>query len=180
VQVGAPMDTLKAGRSRGMYFALFAPPTARVIIVEPDPESVAEFRAIVQRLGLTNVTVHQGGAWSEKKLLKLYVDPNHPATNFTEGTVNYSDERLKDFRVVEIPVDTVDNILAQYGITPDLISVTTNGSERDILQGMKIAMQGGLSYVALARTGEGYTELMQTYGYTFYGHDDRGYTYTRS
>jgi hypothetical protein len=126
------------------------------------------------------VTVHQSGAWSEKKLLKLYVDPNHPASNFTEGTVNYSDERLKSYHVVEVPVDTVDNLLAQYGITPDLISVTTNGSEREILQGMQGAMQNGLKYVALARTGQGYHELMQTYGYKFYGHDDRGYTYLHS
>src|SRR5688572_14952837 len=39
VQVGAPLDTLRAGRSRGMYFALRTAGGGRTLIVEPDPRS---------------------------------------------------------------------------------------------------------------------------------------------
>ena len=36
VQIGAARDTLEAGRSRGIYFSLFAGYNGRVIVVEPE------------------------------------------------------------------------------------------------------------------------------------------------
>ena len=113
--------------------------------------------------------------------MKLYVNKAHPATNFTEGTVEYDESRLREYDVYHVPVDSVDNILSAKGIGHvDLISITTNGSERHILQGMEMAMNSGTKYVCLAGTGEEYVELMGEYGYGLLAYDDRGFTFQRN
>ena len=122
MQIGAPTDTLMAGRSRGMYFGLFNK-AGKTIIVEPASSSEEEFNKIINSQKIDNMQFYRSGAWNEKKLLKLYSDPSHPATNFTEGTVEYSEERLKDFDLIEIPCDSVDNILTDLGIDLSLIHI---------------------------------------------------------
>lgn len=181
VQVGAPSDTLLSGRSRGMHLALRSC-GGRAVIVEPDPSSAAEFRYRANELGLDHVTVVNSGAWHEPSSMTLLVDPAHPATNFLEGTVDYDDERLKDYERVEVPVLTLDQIvndaIGDYGPVR-LVSITTNNSERNILRGAEKIIAAGLSYLALARTSEGYDQLADALGFDFLGVDDRGYTYRR-
>ena len=136
VQIGAPRDTLMAGRSRGVYFGLLAGPGGKNIIIEPDPESVKSLRAYIADQRLHNTIVFQSGAWSEKRKIKLYIDDNHPATNFSEGIVDYNEERMRKYRMVEIEADTVDAILDQCGVEKvDLVSITTNWAEMEILAG---------------------------------------------
>lgn len=182
VQVGAPADTLLSGRSRGMHLALRSR-GGRAIIVEPDPGSAEEFRRRATQFGLDHVTVVNAGAWSESSTLTLFVDPRHPATNFVGGTVDYSPDRLKDFRRVEIPVLTVDQIvedtIGRCGPIR-LLSVTTNNSEREILKGADEVIRSGLQYLSIARTSEGYNELAADLGFRFLTNDDRGFTYVRS
>lgn len=182
VQVGAPADTLKAGRSRAMYFSLFtAGGSGKTVIVEPDEASESRFAKIAKSQKLDHIVYCRSGAWSEKKLLKLYVDPQHPATNFIEGTVDYTPERVSEFDAFEVPVDTVDNILASNGIEHvDLISVTTNGSEEEILRGMQRTMASGVQYICLARTSPDFNEMMSNYGYELLAYDDRGFTFQRT
>ncbi len=181
IQVGAPADTLLSGRSRGMHLALRSR-GGRAIIVEPDPHSAEEFRTRARQLGLDHVEVVNAGAWSEPSTLTLLVDPSHPATNFLDGTVDYDDERRKDFVQVEVPVWTVDQIVEQVlGTIPSvrLLSVTTNNSEREIVRGIDRLVEAGLQYLSLARTGEGYDELVKPLGFSYLTSDDRGFTYLR-
>ena len=181
IQVGAPLDTLHAGRSRGMYLALKSKPGGRAVIVEPDPSSASAFRDAAAQLGLQHVTVLNQGAWHEAGTLRLLVDPSHPATNFTEGCVDYDEDRLADFRSVSIPVAPLDQIVEELGLEQvDLVSITTNGAEREIIRGMKHIIEGGLRYLCLARTGTGYDELAQELGFKLHSVDDRGYTYERA
>lgn len=183
VQIGAPADTLLSGRSRGMHLALKSR-RGRAIIVEPDPVSAQEFGARARQLGLDHVTVVNAGAWSTRSTLNLYVDPTHPATNFTEGTVNYDPGRLKDFTRTEVPVLTVDEIVAEalgggYGPVR-VLSVTTNNSELEILKGATQVIDAGLQYLCIARTGEEYDKYAADLGFEFLTHDDRGYTFVRN
>lgn len=180
VQIGAPVDTLLAGRSRAMYFGLLTAPAGKAVIVEPDQASEHQFGRLAAQRGMTNIVFCPVGAWNEKKQLKLYVDPAHPATNFVEGTAQYEADRLRQFEQFEVPVDTVDNILASRGIeNVDLISITTNGAEKQILQGMRRAMQSNVKYICLAGTGDDYVEMMDEYGYELLAHDDRGFTFQK-
>lgn len=182
MQIGAPKDTLMAGRSRGMYFGLFNK-SGKTIIVEPATSSEKAFNDIISRRKMDDMIFYRSGAWNEKKNLKLYHDPNHPATNFTEGTVDYDEERLKDFEVIEIPCDTVDNILQNLKIDSiDLISMTTNGAEIEIIEGMSSVLSKGVKYLCIAmhlHIGD-YDGLIKSYGYKLHAYDDRGYTYIKT
>lgn len=178
VQVGAPQDTLHAARSRGMYFSLFAGSAGKVVIIEPDADSIQVFETIKTRHQLNQIILCSTAVWSDKRLLKIYINDAHPASNFTEGTKQYDPERLKEYRVVEIPANTIDNILADHDIhRVDLVSITTNGAEREILKGMKKTIAAGLPYISLARTGQNYVEMMDSFGYVLFTHDDRGFTF---
>lgn len=181
LQVGAPNDTLSSGRSRGMLFALLNR-SGTTVIVEPDPESETAFNEIKSERNLDGLVFHKGGAWNEKTNLKLYIDPSHPATNFTEGTVDdYDEHRMKDFDTIEIACNTVDNILAEHNIdSVDLVSMTTNGAEMEILAGMEHTFEKGIKYICIARHLhiEGYMELLNSKGFELLAHDDRGYTFS--
>lgn len=181
VQVGAPSDTLHSGRSRGMHLALRTA-GGRAIIIEPDPASASAFETASMRLGLDHVEVVNSGAWHSPSSLDLLVDRDHPATNFVAGTVDYDAERMADFDTVTVPVDTVDSIVERvigaHGPVR-LLSITTNNSEREILQGVSGLIHSGLEYLCLARTGEGYDEIAQDLGFERMAYDDRGYTYRR-
>lgn len=182
VQIGAPIDTLAAGRSRGLYFSLFAGNTGKSVIIEPAEVSETRFTKIAKKLRLTNLHFVRLGAWDEKKTINLYIDPEHPATNFTEGTIDYDDERIAQFEKHELPCDTVDNILADLGIEKvDLLSITANGAEVEILEGMKKTIDAGLKYICLAlHTHRGdFEAMMAKYGFKPYAYDDRGITYSR-
>jgi FkbM family methyltransferase len=181
IQVGAPADTLHAGRSRGMHLAIKSHGGA-ALIVEPDPHSAAEFGRCARELGLDHVTVVNAGAWDHEDTLSLLVDPSHPATNFVDGQVPYDDSRRADFTAVEVPVRTLDDMAAEAfgpGRKVDLVSITTNNSEREILAGMDQLVANGLEFLCLARTGEGYHGLARELGFEFLGNDDRGFTYRR-
>ena len=154
----------------------------RAIIVEPDPGSATKFEECAHELELGHVTVVNSGAWNEPSTLSLLVDPSHPATNFVTGTVDYDAERITDFTPVDVPVDTLDNIVeGVLGCTGPVrvLSITTNNSEREILQGISGIIDSGLQYLCLARTGEGYDELVGALGFDYLLSDDRGYTYVR-
>ena len=180
VQIGAPRDTLLAGRSRGMYFSLFNGPKGKTVVIEPAKESETAFNRFKERHGLEDLIFLRSGAWNERKNLKLYVDPSHPATNFTEGTVDYEPDRLAQFDVIEIPCNTVDDLLGQVDIEQvDLLSMTTNGAEIEILQGMSNTLKRGVRYICLARhlhLGD-LAQVMESYGYEEFAYDDRGVTY---
>jgi FkbM family methyltransferase len=178
VQVGAPRDTLRSGRSRAFYFSLLVGPSGRAVVVEPDAESALAFRAAAARYHVGNVTVIEAGAWSQDTMLRVYVDDAHPASNFTDGAKRYDERRLRDYRIVEVPAVRLDRALARLGIEHiRLISITTNGAEREILGGLSDMLGPRLEYVALADTGAVDERTMEEYGYRPAAHDDRGRTY---
>lgn len=180
VQVGAPRDTLESGRSRGMHLALRTKPSGRVLVIEPDRESCQAFRRLAAEHGLTHVMIHEGGAWDKATTLRLLTDGRHPATNFTDGTVDYGESRLADFTEVEFEADTLTALCQRYDIeSVDLVSITANGAEPVIVAGAAHLLESSVRYVALARTGVGYEDLMAEHGFSLVGHDDRGYTFAR-
>jgi FkbM family methyltransferase len=179
VQVGAPADTLMSGRSRAMHFALIAR-RGKVVVVEPDQASADLLGRLCADRGLEHVSIHAVGAWSSKKRLKLFVDPRHPATNFTEGMTDYDSDRMADFLEAEVEVDTLDNILSREGVEDiDLLSITTNGAELEIIEGLGTDRPHRIRHLALARTGVVGDDYIERLGFDNMAFDDRGNTYRR-
>jgi FkbM family methyltransferase len=178
VQVGAPRDTLLAGRSRAMGFALRTRPSGRVLVVEPDATSVAEFRRVAAAQRLSHVEIVQAGAWSERGTITLEVDPEHPATNFTDGAADYTAEERARFTTVEVPAAPLDELIAEAGLEHvDLVSITTNGAEEPGLRGLEHTIERDHPYICLARTEDSYEEVMAGRGYELLASDDRGFTF---
>lgn len=179
-QIGAPRDLLGVGRSRSAYF-MHLVKGGKLVVMEPDPENVKSLREFVEKFGFTDqVIIVDKGAWSSDDELVFLSSPLHPASNLIEGTEEITDEEMKrrDYQRIHVPVTTVDNVVEKFGLAcPRLISITANGSESEILKGMKQTINSGLPYISLAITGQKYPEMMSDYGYDVVAFDDRGYTF---
>lgn len=178
IQVGAPRDTLESGRSRAMAFARRTGPTGRVLVVEPDQTSVDTFRRVADRHRIDDVEVICAAGWFEPSTVTIEIDPSHPATNFTAGSVDYSAEELKRFKKVVAEAVPIDDLVEGHGLgRVDVVSVTTNGAEEQILRGLSRTIDRDQPYACVARTQESFSEYMDGIGYEFFVDDDRGFTF---
>jgi len=175
VQVGAPRDLVDAGRSRAVMFAHFVDREGLVLACEPEPGSVERLNQISEKW--PQFTVMPKGCWSEPGTLSFLVNDSHPASNLIEGTTDLPEAQRAEYRKVKVEVVTLDTVAEQQNLkNVKLLSITTNGSEQDILAGAKTLLPK-CEYVSLARTGPGLNEVMAGYGFDFLCHDDRGYLY---
>ena len=79
-------------------------------------------------------------------------------------------------------MNTLDNIVQSAGLDHiDLVSITTNWAEEEILEGMEKIIERRVEYICLAygKDGEFYSSKMNALGYEVLSHDDRGVTYRR-
>ncbi len=181
VQVGCARDILHAGRSRAIYFARFVP-QGRVILIEADAASCEAARRIVRQKRLENIDVVECGAWHSPTTLAFLSSPHHPAANLLVDAKELSPElvRKRGYEKRLIRVDSIDNILTRLGTTePALVSITTNGAELQILEGMRQTIARGCTYISLASTGEGFHQHMNRLGYEYIARDDRGYCFCK-
>lgn len=178
IQVGAPQDTLYAGRSRAMAFARRISPEGELLVLEPDAESAASFQRMCERHALRGVRVVTAAAWAERAKLTMEVDDSHPATNFTSGTTDYSHEERARFHIVTVEAMPLDDLVTEHlAHSVDVVSITTNGAEEEILRGAKRLLERDRPFICLARTRDSYSEMMESLGYELAGQDDRGFTF---
>ncbi|MDG4831445.1 FkbM family methyltransferase [Solwaraspora sp. WMMD1047] len=178
IQVGAPRDTLRAGRSRAMAFARRTRAQGQLLVVEPDRASVEEFQRVARRRGFDHIEVVHAAAWSERTTLTMRVDPGHPATNFTAGCATYSTAEVARFQEICVEALPIDDLVDRAGLDRvDVVSITTNGAEEEILRGLRRTIERFRPYICLAHTRGSYTALMDALGYELMGQDDRGFTF---
>jgi FkbM family methyltransferase len=179
VQVGCARDLLHAGRSRAIYFSRMVP-RGRVILIEADAENCEAVRTIVRRHRLDNIEVVECGAWHESTRLAFLSSPNHPASNLLVDAKEVSAELIQKRKYQQqlIDVDSIDNILARLDATDAaLVSITTNGAELQIVEGMRKTIARGCKHISLASTKEDLIEQMGRWGYEYIARDDRGYCF---
>ena len=183
VQVGAPHDLLRIGRSRAVYFAMLVGKTGRLFIFEPEPKSARAMEAYLARAGLSDrVTVVNKGCWYEERVLRFWANPDHPASNLLEDVSEWPVDELerRGYRPSEVPVIAMDTVLAEAGVARvKVLSVTTNGSEEEILRGAEGYLAGKVDYLALAETGPEVQALSAKHGFVNIATDDRGFTSKR-
>lgn len=182
IQIGAPSDLLRIGRSRAVFLAMLVGRSGHVFIFEPEPASAAAMRTYLDRAGLAaRATVIGKGCWKTDGVLRFWANPDHPASNLLEDVSDWDEAELRARGYVpgEVPVTRVDDVLAAAGVTAvKLMSVTTNGSEDEILAGAEktLAMT---AYLALAETGPDIHALSERVGFRNVALDDRGFTSAR-
>jgi FkbM family methyltransferase len=175
VQIGCPWDNVLVGRARGIYLSLLIGRTGKVIIFEPERKSINVLQEVVRGTNIENTIIVGKGAWSSKTRLRFLYNPKHPAANLVEDVYDVGRSDLHKYLVTEIDVDTVDNVLADLGISAvDLISITTNGSEPQILKGMMKTIVN-TKYIAII--GDCDISALSEAGYALLGEDDRGRTF---
>ena len=85
---------------------------------------------------------------------------------------------MRDYRQVEVPAVRLDEALRELGIgSVRLVSITTNGAEREILEGMSGLIKTAPPYIALADTGAVDVSTLEKLGYGLLAYDDRGRTF---
>jgi FkbM family methyltransferase len=183
-QIGVPSDLLEVGRSRAAYFLHIVSGGGRLVIMEPDKINCDAFEAFATRIGMRDkLIVVPAGGWSETKELKFYQSREHPASAVLAELSHATGAEMarRGYHEITVPVTTVDEVVARHGLpVPRLVSITTNGAEVPILDGMKSTIGAGLEYVSLAITDDGYVEEMTRRGYRHEADDDRGFTFRRS
>lgn len=86
IQIGAPRDLLKIGRSRTLYFLRLVGASGNVVVFEADGDSVAALRAYATKTGLADrLHVVESAAWSETTTLSFLVSDKHPASKLVAG-----------------------------------------------------------------------------------------------
>lgn len=179
VQIGCAWDLLHAGRSRAIYFSLFVGENGQVIIIEPNVENIRKLRSFISKGKIGNIIVVEKGAWSRKDKLRFLCDPKHPASNLLEEVFNEGRKDRENYDTVEIEVNSVDNILGGLGIERvNMISITTNGAEKEILEGMRESLNR-CKYISLVKGKDKQYPILEEYGYLEVGADDRGYTFVK-
>lgn len=182
-QIGAPSDLLQAGRSRAGYFAHLISGGGKLVVMEPDPINCQEFEAFAKRNGFSeNVIVVAKGGWDKETTLGFFQSREHPASAVVTELNAATSMQMKrrGYTEIEVPVTTVDAVIKEYNLpVPKLISITTNGAEHSILNGMSETLITGPEYLALAIHDDVYEQEMAEINYEFVTDDDRGHTFRR-
>lgn len=121
----------------GSNCGMFTIPLARmlrnkgkVISIEPEKKNIKLLKKNVSLNGLKNVTVIEGGCFSKKGKMTLYID------DF--GTGGHSLLKSKVAKKEIIPINTLDNILKSLKINHvDLIKIDVMGVELETFKGAK-------------------------------------------
>ncbi|RMF16453.1 MAG: FkbM family methyltransferase [Candidatus Dadabacteria bacterium] len=122
------------GAYRGYYAVRLARevgPEGVVIAIEPHPENVPILRKNVQANTSGNVKIVQKGVWSKPGSGRFHIKPRDGQA----GSLILDRQRPH----VEVPLDTLDNILAETapGMDVDLMIIQLNGAEAHALRGMQ-------------------------------------------
>lgn len=184
VQVGAPRDILRSGRSRSVHFARRVGPKGKVLVVEPDKENVDALRTCLLKHCLDDrvIVVNKGG-WREPATLEFISNPDHPAAgrlSVVAETNEENDDKEKTKNIL-IHVDCLPNIFKDTNFPiPKLISITTNGAEREIVAGIFNDDSAYFpQYFSLAPPNQKNIQIMEEFGYRWVAQDDRGQLFER-
>jgi FkbM family methyltransferase len=179
VQIGAPWDLLKAGRSRAIHFARIVGPKGLVVVIEPDPKNIEELNNFKDKYNFENIIIVPSGAWDKNTRLRFLINDKHPASNLVEEAHNETKFSLDKYRAVEIDVSSLDNILTEYNIpSVDLLSITTNGSEKQILDGVESYINN-VTYISIIGDPNEFPRIYD-YNFKLKGEDDRGLLFEKN
>lgn len=127
---------LDVGANVGAYaeLVLRKAPGARVLALEPNPQTFQVLAERANTLGFEALNVGAGRAPGEGLLYRHAAEPTSPHASMYPGVVNGGGDVLS----APIAVSTLDDIVQQAGIERvHLLKIDTEGSELAVLQGAR-------------------------------------------
>lgn len=132
------MNVVDIGANIGLYTVIAARlvgPNGKVFAFEPEPENIAFLKKNIELNKLNNVIIYDCGLGERPGQVNLYKDKY----NKGHHSIVRSDSAEG---VISIKIDTLDNILSEYGsLKVDIIKMDIEGAEYFALQGMKKTLE---------------------------------------
>ncbi len=136
VHVGFDRVYLPTGQSHPLVMAALLADAGRVVCIDPDPRNTEALAAYVRRHRIANVAIHNRAVWStEQELEFVFADgwsPMSVAREVAEPVDGEVPRRGTVSRIRAAPLRTVVGDGVWDRIT--VLSLTTNGAEKEILQ----------------------------------------------
>lgn len=112
---------------------------SKIVAVEADSDALQLLRWNIEANNLHNVTIVPKAMWKSPGCLKFYRTAKQ-ANSLIDDVLrrNGSSQTIQS---TEMKTDTVDRILQQLRLTAGLVSITVNGAEVEVLEGMKNTLQ---------------------------------------
>lgn len=116
---------------------------AKVIALEPQPGPLKVINFLHGRDPL--VTIVAAAAGAEKGLLTLNINSDNPTVSTASQSFVDAAQNAKGWegqvwdRTIEVPVTTLDSLIAQYGL-PKLIKIDVEGFEHSVMMGLSRAV----------------------------------------
>jgi FkbM family methyltransferase len=114
---------LDIGAHAGLYSLVFSRHARQVFAFEPWPRNIAWLTRTLERNRVRNVTVLPWAVSSESALLSFEQGPHSSMGKLAEGA--------------GLPVSAVSlrDLIARYGLRPDVLKIDVEGAEVDVLRG---------------------------------------------
>lgn len=175
IQIGAPWDIMKSGRSRALHFAKCVGDDGIVVVIEPVRKSIEELKRYGSILKLGSLRPVESGVWSHKDELVFLSHKDHPASNLAETVFDDSRVDLSNYDKTTIKVDSLTSLVKNFGLDSiRLLSLTTNGSDNEIFAGIDDELLSSIHYISVIEHPSKNPEYERR-GFKLLRPDDRGY-----
>jgi FkbM family methyltransferase len=138
----APGDVVyDVGANTGVYALAVAArrPDARVVAFEPDPAVRSHLAANVRVNGFDNVEVRGEGVGDETGTRRFFRSTYDELGSFDEARASAWEARVRD--AVEVPVVTLDDVVAAGAPPPDHLKVDVEGGAAAVVAGARTVLE---------------------------------------
>ena len=183
LQIGMPADLLNQARSRSLLFHFAGPQT--LVLVEPDPESVATGIQVFADLKnlKTKTVILEGAVSTSEETLSLEIAGERQATNRPTRDGAARESRFGDGKLKRVEVEShpISHYVRKAQVSPTVLSVTTNGGELQVVSQYleETASENWPRLVCIAPPQRGLEGELAKLGYSSVGLDDRGVSFER-
>jgi len=131
-------DALDIGANVGLFTILLASLLSedrRVLAVEPTPGALSCLKKNIEAHNLNGKVILFEGVMAENRgqtILNVIENREEYSSLLKLVSSEIHNEKVKE---IEIPVETIDQLVKQHNLTPGLIKIDTEGAELRVLQG---------------------------------------------
>ncbi len=144
--------------------------TGSVVAFEPSPENAHALRANVDANGMTHVSVHEAAVCSRTGRARFLQVAEQSWSHLADRGLHPDTEAI-----IEVDVVAVDDLIERGTLRPpDVVKIDVEGSELDVISGMRHALESASPIVIceLHETNTEFVDAMTEYGYAI-GNLDR-------